>query len=305
MSNLKIYVNGEILPEEEAKISVYDRSFIYGDGIFEGLAVFDDKILQLDEHLARLFGSASYFRIPLPMERSDMRLAVLRTLEANRGLKVSYMRVILTRGVGPMGIDRINEVANPTFVVIPAVRKFFGPRAEKGIKASISSFRRNPPQCLDPAAKAIGGYANITLAKLESLAAGADEALLLDVNGLVAESCTENVFVVKNGKISTPRLTNILGGITRATIIQLVKNKGSQVEERDLTAFDLFTADEVFLTGSLAGTVPVVEVDGKIVGDGKPGKITTGLREDWIRSFGSPIAPLASLDELSSPHIRA
>lgn len=301
LSSLKIYVDGKILAEEDAKVSVYDRSFIYGDGIFEGLAVFDDKILQLDEHLKRLVASANYFRIQVPMKESEMRDAVLRTLEANKGLKVSYMRIILTRGVGPLGIDRITEVANPTFVIIPAIRKkFLGLGSDNGIKANIASVRRNSPQCLDPAAKSTGGYANITLAKLESIAAGADEAVMLDLNGLVAESCTENIFVVKDDKIWTPRSANILEGITRATIIQLAQRKGYYVEERDITPYDLFNADEVFLTGSLAGTVPVIQIDGKSIGDGKPGIITKGLKEEWIRSFGTPIASLTSFEGLSA-----
>lgn len=282
-SQMYVYINGELVPKEKAAISVLDHGFTYGDGVFEGLRVDNWLIFRFDEHIDRLYRSAHYLRIDIPLSKEEMKEAIAKTIRASK-LRDGYVRPIVTRGQGPLGVEASRKLSKATIVVIPQIRKKYDDqvRFETGVKAIISSVRRTPAQCLDPQVKSCN-YINNILAKFQAWDAGAEIAIMLGVDGYVSEGCTENLFTVREETLSTPFVVSALGGITRKELIKLGRKHQIRVVETHLTPYDLYEADEVFVTGTLMELVPLTEIDGRAIGTGKAGPVTkfleTKLRE--------------------------
>jgi branched-chain amino acid aminotransferase len=285
---LKVYLNGEFVPEEEAKISAFDHGFLYGDGIFEGIRAYDGYVFKLEEHLDRLYDSARAIKLEIPLSREEMKQAILETLRVNN-LRTSYIRPIITRGVGDLGIDPRKCKGRPTVLILVREWKTLYPEElyQRGLRAIVASTRARPPESLSPTIKSLNYLTNI-MAKLEANAAGADEAIMLDVRGNVAEGTADNLFIVKKGVLYTPPITTNLPGITRGVVIGLAKEAGYPVHEEYFGVAQLYTADEVFLTGTAAEIVPIVEIDGRAIGNGKPGPITQDLRQRFKAITGRP-----------------
>lgn len=279
-----VYINGAFMPREEAKISVWDHGLLYGDGVFEAIRVYDWNIFKLKEHIDRLFESAKAIMINIPLTKDELVSKVVEIVKKNN-LRYGYIRIIVTRGVGPMGVDPRN-CKEPTIIIMTERREpIWG---EKPITAITSSIRRIPPECIDPKIKSLN-YLNNILAKIEAINAGADAAIMLNVQGYVSEASTENIFVVKSGVLYTPPLeAGILRGITRETVIEIAKDLNIPVVERNLTIHDLYTADEVFLAGTAAELAPVIKIDGRVINDGKPGPIFRRIYEEFRKRVHDP-----------------
>jgi len=285
---MKIYLNGEFVPEEEAKVSVFDHGFLYGDGVFEGIRAYDGYVFKLEEHLDRLYQSAKAIQLEIPLPRREMKEAILETLRVN-DLRTSYIRPIVTRGVGDLGIDPRKCKGEPTVIIIVREWKSLYPEElyERGLRAIVASTRAKPPESLSPTIKSLNYLTNI-MAKIEANAAGVHEAIMLDIRGNVAEGTADNLFMVKGGVLYTPPVVTNLPGITRGVIIELAGEAGYRVREEYFGPAQLYMADEVFLTGTAAEVVPIVEIDGRTIGDGRPGPITVDLRERFKAITGSP-----------------
>jgi branched-chain amino acid aminotransferase len=282
-----VYIDGELVPKSQAKVSVFDHGFLYGDGVFESILVTNGLAFKLKEHIDRLYDSAKVICLDIPMSKEEMIKTVVEVVRAN-GFKDAYVRLIVTRGVGDLGLDP-RKCQKPTIVVIVDKIKLYGEEAlSRGLTAIISSVRRDRVDATTHEVKSMN-YLNNILAKLEANAAGADEAIMLDDRGFVSEGTADNVFMVKNGVIYTPpRTSGVLPGITRARVMKLAEELGYKVVEKDITPAELLTADEVFLTGTAAGTVPVTKIAGRIIGDGKPGPITKKLTERFKQLLEDP-----------------
>lgn len=288
---LLVYINGELVPKSEAKISVFDHGLLYGDGVFEGIRAYGGKVFRLDEHIDRLYESAHCIWLKIPMAKDEMRQAILQTLRANR-LMDAYIRVVVTRGIGDLGLDPW-KCSNPSVIIITdRIQVFPSEFYESGIEAVIVSTRRNSPQALNPAIKSLN-YLNNIFAKIEAKVAGKQEAIMLTIDGYVAEGSGENIFIVKNGCLHTPPVyMGILRGITRGVIFELACKLGIPAYETVLTPLDLYTADECFLTGTGAEIVPIVAIDDRPIKDGKPGPITRQLMKafrELTMNEGTPI----------------
>ncbi|RLG01730.1 MAG: branched-chain amino acid aminotransferase [Thaumarchaeota archaeon] len=284
MTESLVYIDGDFVPESEAKISVLDHGFLYGDGVFEGIRAYKGVVFKLKEHVERLYDSAKFLKIEIPMSKEELIEAILETVRKN-GLKDCYIRVVVTRGVGDLGLDP-RKCGKPSVIIIA---KPMGPLlGKKAVSLIISSVRRDGVDATNHQAKSLN-YLNSILAKLEAINAGADDAVMLDNRGFVSEATGENIFIVKNGKILTPPPTSgVLLGITRNCIIELAKKLGYEVVERELTPFELITADEVFLTGTAAEIVPVESVNGRKIGTRVPGPITERLIKEFEKLKGDP-----------------
>lgn len=271
-----VFVNGAMRARDAATVSVFDHGFLYGDGVFEGIAVARRAIFKLDPHLERLRDSAAYLAIACP-EQTVLRDAALETARTN-GLEEGYLRIVLTRGAGPVGIRNMEKLGPPTLVMIAQheVRALRAAIYEHGLRAVVAATRRIPPECIDGKAKTCN-YVNNILAFLEARHANADTAIMLDVDGFVAENHAANLFVVSRGVVKTPTLGSILNGITRQTILGLCAEAGIPCLETALTTHDLHCADEVFESGSLAELKPITSIGGRRVGDGSPGPVTRRL----------------------------
>lgn len=274
--SLKVYVNGELVPKEDAKISVYDHGLLYGDGVFEGMRSYGGKVFRLQEHLDRLWKSAKAIWLEIPMSQQAMAQAVRDTLAAN-GIDDGYVRLVVTRGAGTLGLDP-NKTSNPQVIIIADHIVLYPPEYyENGLEIVTVSTIRNHPAALSPRVKSLN-YLNNILAKLEGLQAGCVEALMLNHKGEVAECTGDNIFLVSRGQVFTPPVdAGILEGITRDTVIELAQQAGLTLREVPLTKHDVYIADECFLTGSAAEIVPVVKVDNRVIGEGKPGPVTRDL----------------------------
>lgn len=273
---LKVYIDGELFPQEEAKISVFDHGLLYGDGVFEGIRSYNGNVFKLQEHIDRLYESAKAIALRIPIGKEDMQKVLYQTLRANN-LKDSYIRLVVTRGVGKLGLEH-TKCKKPSIIIITDFIELYPSKLyEVGIDAVTVRTVRNHFEALNPRIKCLN-YMNNILAKIESLNAGASEAIMLNADGYVAECTGENLFVVKDAKLLTPPVNaGILKGITRDTVIDLAKRSGIQVIEELFTRFELYTADECFLTGTAAEIVPVVKIDGRVIGNGKPGGMTQFL----------------------------
>jgi branched-chain amino acid aminotransferase len=273
---LKVYINGTLYDKADAKISVYDHGLLYGDGVFEGIRSYGGKVFRLREHLIRLWNSARVIFLTIPMTVEEMERAVYDTLAAN-GLTDGYIRLVVTRGAGSLGLDP-NRTSDPQVIIITDhITMYPAEFYEKGLEIVTASTIRNHPAALSPRIKSLN-YLNNILAKLEGLQAGCVEALMLNHNGEVAECTGDNLFLVRGGDVLTPPIdAGVLEGITREAVIELARTDGLVVREVPLTRHDVYIADECFLTGTAAEVVPVVKVDKRTIGDGKPGPITREL----------------------------
>jgi branched-chain amino acid aminotransferase len=274
--SLKVYISGQLYDKEDAKISVYDHGLLYGDGVFEGMRIYGGKVFRMQDHLDRLWNSAKAIWLEIPMTPEALAKAVDETVAAN-GLVDGYVRLVVTRGAGTLGLDP-NRTSQPQVIIIAdKITLYPQEYYENGLEIITVSTMRNHPAALSPRIKSLN-YLNNILAKIEGLQAGCEEALMLNHKGEVAECTGDNVFLVKRGQLLTPPIdAGILEGITRAAVIELAAEAGIAVREIPLTRHDVYIADECFLTGSAAEIVPVVKVDSRRIGDGRPGPLTRQL----------------------------
>lgn len=289
--NLKIYIDGTFYEQSEAKISVFDHGLLYGDGVFEGIRFYQDRVFRLDEHIDRLWDSAKAIALEIPLSRTALIDATLETIRQN-DLHDGYIRLLVTRGVGSLGLSP-DSCRRPSIVIIAATIALYPDSLyEKGLTLATCSVRRIPPAALSPRIKSLN-YLNNILAKIEAQQAGAAEGVMLNEQGYVAECTGDNLFVIKNGVISTPPVNaGILAGVTRAVVFELAKKNGIPIEEEDLTRYDILVADECFLTGTAAEVIAAVQMDRRPIGNGQPGPITLKLVEEFrglTRSTGTPI----------------
>ena len=286
-----IYLDGEFLPREEAKISVFDHGLLYGDGVFEGIRCYNGFVFKLDEHLERLYDSAKSLMLQIPIPIDEMKQKVLETLRRNQ-LHEGYIRLVVTRGIGDLGLDP-DKCPNPSVIIIADKITLYPQNFyENGLEIVTVSVRRNYPEAINPRIKSLN-YLNNILAKIEAKQSGAVEALMLNNDGYVVECSGDNIFWIKNEVIVTPPPhIGILEGVTRNSVIAIAEEAGFQVEERVFTRHDLYIADECFLTGTAAEVIPVVKLDQRVIGDGKPGKVTQKLIAAFrhlTNNFGTPI----------------
>src|SRR4051812_29706749 len=274
--SLKVYVSGQLYDKQDAKISVYDHGLLYGDGVFEGLRSYSGRVFRLEDHLDRLWDSAKAIWLEIPITREAMSEAIYSTLEANK-ITDGYIRLIVTRGAGSLGLDP-NRTSDPQVIIITDhislyPREFY----ENGLEIVTASTIRNHPAALSPRIKSLN-YLNNILAKIEGLKAGCVEALMLNSRGEVAECTGDNLFLVRDGMLLTPPIdAGIPEGVTRNAVMELARGSNIDVREIALSRHDVYIADECFLTGTAAEVIPVVRVDSRTIGDGKPGPITRDL----------------------------
>ena len=289
--SLKIWLDGNLVEESEAKISVFDHGLLYGDGVFEGIRFYNGRVFRLPEHVRRLFDSARAIHLTMPWTAEEVTAAVCDTIRAN-GLQDGYVRLVVTRGVGGLGLDP-NRCTSPSMIVISSTISLYPDEYyEDGLKIITCATRRPTPGSLSPQVKSLN-YLNNVMAKIEALQAGAMEAIMLNEQGFVAECTGDNIFIVRDGVIHTPPVSDgALDGITRAVILELADQLGFPLRERTLTRYDLYTADECFLTGTAAEVIPVVALDQRPIGDGHPGEMSRKLIaafRDLAGSTGTPI----------------
>ncbi len=290
MSELLIYYNGEFVPKSQATTSIYDHGFLYGDGVFEGIRAYNGRVFKLREHVDRLYDSAKAIALNIPMTKEEMEEAILETLRKNK-LKDAYIRPIVSRGVGDLGLDPRKCPKPNVYIISQEWGAMYGDLYEVGLTGVTVAVRRNSADALSPNIKSLN-YLNNILAKIEANEKGGDEAIFFDGNGYLSEGSGDNIFIIKNGKVYTPPTINNLKGITRATAIELLKDMDIEVSVENLGLFDLYTADEIFVTGTAAEAAPLVKVDGRDIGDGKPGPITKKMIaafEDITQNSGTPI----------------
>ncbi|MBV8586972.1 MAG: branched-chain-amino-acid transaminase [Verrucomicrobia bacterium] len=289
--NLKIYIDGNFYDQSEAKISVFDHGLLYGDGIFEGIRFYNDRVFRLDEHIERLWGSARGIALDIPLSPAEMVAATLETVRQN-DLHDGYIRLLVTRGVGSLGLSP-NSCRRPSVIIIAATIALYPEDCyRKGLTMVTCATRRTSPAALSPRIKSLN-YLNNILAKIEAEDAGAAEGVMLNEQGYVAECTGDNLFVVKRGHIWTPPANaGSLEGVTRQVVFELATQNQTPIGERDLTRYDIFTADECFLTGTAAEVIPAVQLDRRPVGTGQPGPLTLRLVEQFrhlTRTTGTPI----------------
>ncbi|WP_216828847.1 branched-chain-amino-acid transaminase [Alkalihalobacterium elongatum] len=276
MAQQWIYLNGEFVEKHNAKISVYDHGFLYGDGVFEGIRVYDGNIFQLKEHLERLYNSAKSIMLKIPHTLEELTEIIVETIKVNQ-LEDAYIRLVVSRGVGNLGLDPASCPKPNVIVIAEQLTLFPKELYENGLEIVTVPTRRNRPDVLSPKVKSLN-YLNNILVKIEASLAGVSEALMLNNEGYVAEGSADNVFIVKGNKILTPPgYVGALEGITRNAIIDIASDLGYDVREEPFTRHDVYVADEVFLTGTAAEVIAVVKVDGRVIGEGKPGKETNKL----------------------------
>lgn len=296
-------MNGQFVPKSQAAVSVFDHGFLYGDGIFEGIRSYDGNVFCLKEHIQRLYESAKSILLTIPMTQEEMEHAVLQTLVKN-GLSSAYIRLIVSRGAGDLGLDPQN-CSNPNVIIIAEALKLFPQEFyENGLTVVTVPTRRNLPDALNPKIKSLN-YLNNILVRMEATRAGVMEALMLNHEGYVCEGSGDNVFIVKNGRLLTPpTYLGALEGITRNIVIELCEKLGLPCKEEPFTRHDVYIADEVFLTGTAAEIIPVVDVDSRVIGEGKPGPITKRIMEEFrklrtMRGTKIPESGAQALHQLS------
>ncbi len=279
---LKVWLNGALLDREDAKISVVDHGVLYGDGVFEGIRSYGGKVFRLQAHVRRLYDSALGIRLTIPISREEMAKAITDTLEAN-SLRDSYIRVVVTRGEGTLGLDP-NRCPEPNvFIITDKISLYPDELYENGLDIITAATMRNHPNAVNPRVKSLN-YLNNILAKIEAIDAGTLEAVMLNHLGYVAECTGDNLFIVRDGAVFTPPIAaGILEGITRNEIIGIAREQGLEVREENITRQDLYVADECFLTGTAAEVVPVVRIDKRPIGTGRPGPVTKQLAEAFRR----------------------
>lgn len=271
--SLKIYLDGKLVDKSEAVVSVFDHGLLYGDGVFEGIRSYNGLVFKLSEHLDRLYESAHTLRLEVPLEKAALQKAVIQTLQAN-GLIDAYIRLVVTRGVGDLGLDPRKCAKATLFIITDKIKLYPKEYYERGLALATVATVRNHPEALNPQLKTLN-YLNNILAKIEATNAGVDEAILLNTQGYVTECTGENIFYVKGKTVCTPpAYVGILKGITRLSVMEIAEKLGYQVIEEPFTRHELYTAEEVFLTGTAAEIVPIAKIDNRTIGAGKPGPVT-------------------------------
>lgn len=289
---MKIWLDGHLVDEAEAKISVFDHGLLYGDGVFEGIRIYNGRIFRLEEHIRRLFDSARAILLELPWSQEDVCRFTCETSAAN-GLSDGYIRLVVTRGPGELGLSPYLCPHPSMFIIASSIKLYPEEHYESGLAVITCATRRPTPAALMPQVKSLN-YLNNIMAKVEAIQANALEAVMLNEQGYVAECTGDNLFILKNGELSTPLISDgALDGITRGVIFELAAELGIPVRERSLTRYDVFTADECFLTGTAAEVIPVISLDRRKIGDGKPGSQTRRFIEAFRRlvtTTGTPFA---------------
>ena len=288
---MKVFIDGKLCNERDAKISVFDHGLLYGDGIFEGIRAYNGRVFKLKEHIDRLFSSAKAILLEIPISHAAMMKATVETIHANK-LRDCYVRLIVTRGIGTLGLNP-RSCKKPSVIIIAGkIQVYPAEMYAVGMDIVTVPTVRNLHSALNPAIKSLN-YLNNILAKIEANNAGVEEAVMLNSEGFVAECTADNLFIIKDGKVFTPPLSaGALYGITRQTVMELAEQSGISVSEPNLTRYDLFNADECFLTGTGAEIMPVVKIDGRVIGTGKPGPLTRKLVTEYhalTKVTGQPI----------------
>jgi branched-chain amino acid aminotransferase len=291
-----VYVDGHFVNEEEAKVSVFDHGFLYGDGVFEGIKAYNGRIFALDEHVDRFYESAQSIQLELPLSRGEMKKAIIETVRRNN-LRDAYIRPVASRGKGSLGLDpRSCKKATVVVIVDAEVRH---PEdtggtslSQKGIKVITTTFRRNGPDVLSPRVKSTN-YLNNILAKLQANAVGVQDAIFLNEQGFVCELTGDNLFIVKNSRVLTPPLWfGVLDGVTRRVILRIAREMGLEASEEPLTLHDLYTSDECFCTATRIEVAPIVWVDGRQIGNGTPGSVTANITKKFLELAGREGTPI-------------
>jgi branched-chain amino acid aminotransferase len=279
---LKIWLDDKLVDEADAKITVFDHGLLYGDGVFEGIRVYSSRIFELEAHIRRLYESAKAIRLEIPMGKDELIGVVGKTVEANNVID-GYIRLVVTRGTGTLGLNPFVCESARLFIIADNIQLYPEELYEKGMKVISATTVRNHPLAIPPQVKSLN-YLNNILAKIEALDVNVPEAVMYNHEGYVAEATGDNVFIVKDGVIYTPPVeAGALGGITRGVVIRLAREVKLEVVEKNLTRFDLYVCDEFFLTGTAAEVIGVVEIDGRIIGDGRPGPYTRLLRKNFFK----------------------
>jgi branched-chain amino acid aminotransferase len=288
---MQIWLDGALVPRDAAKVSVFDHGLLYGDGVFEGIRVYDRRIFRLEAHLERLYDSARALALAIPLAPAELAEAVRTTVRANRQ-ENGYIRLVVTRGVGDLGLDPRTCPRPSVFIIVTDIRLYPAELYQQGLRVVTSATRQVSHEAVDPRVKSLNYLKNV-LAKIDAARAGAQEAIMLNAEGFVAECTGDNLYLVRNGTVSTPAPQDgALEGITRAALLGLAGEAGLGVREARLTRFDVYTADECFLSGTGAEVIAVTEVDGRRIGDGSPGPITRRLQQAFhalARREGEPL----------------
>jgi len=288
---MKIFVDGKYYDERAAKVSVFDHGLLYGDGIFEGIRIYNGRVFKLKEHIDRLFHSAKGILLEIPMSRAELVKVTVETCRKNK-LRDGYIRLLVTRGVGNLGLNPRTCKKPSVIIIADKIQVYPQELYARGMDIVTVPTVRNLHSALNPAVKSLN-YLNNIMAKIEANNAGVEEAVMLNAEGFVSECTADNLFIIRNGELFTPPLSaGALYGITRRTVIELAQAAGWKVSEPNLTRYDLFIADECFLTGTGAEIMPVVKIDGRVIGTGKPGKVTRTLVEKYhalTNATGEPI----------------
>ncbi|MCZ6872691.1 MAG: branched-chain-amino-acid transaminase [bacterium] len=276
----QVYVNGRFVPAEEAKVSVFDHGFLYGDGVFEGIRVYGGNIFRLQQHVQRLYDSAQCILLRIPMTQAEMTAVIVDAVK-RRGVPDQYLRVVVSRGVGDLGLDP-QRCLQPSVIIIAETIALYPEQVYvQGLALVTVATRRMPSSGLDPRIKSLN-YLNNIMAKIEAQQAGAMEGVMLNAEGYVAECTADNIFMVRQGQVLTPSVAcGALAGVTRDTVLEIVQEQGLITQEAFLTRYDLYTADECFITGTGAEIVPVVQIDGRHIGGGEPGPVTAIIRQQF------------------------
>ncbi len=279
---LKIWLDDKLVDKADAKISVFDHGLLYGDGVFEGIRIYNGTTFELQAHIKRLYESAKAIRLEIPINQQKLIDAIEKTIEAN-DIVDGYIRLVVTRGVGTLGINPFICENSKLIIIADSIQLYPEELYEKGMKVISATTVRNHPLTLPPQIKSLN-YLNNILAKIEALDKDVPEAIMYNHEGYVAEATGDNVFIVKDSCIFTPPIeAGTLDGITRALVIKLAKGEKIEVTEKNLTRFDLYICDELFLTGTAAEIIGIIEIDGRVIGDGSPGPITKQLRKKFFK----------------------
>ena len=288
---MKIYIDGKFFDEKNAKVSVFDHGLLYGDGVFEGIRAYNGRVFKLAEHIERLFSSAHAILLKIPMSRAALIKAVVLTCRRNN-IRNGYIRLVVTRGAGSLGLNPYTCKRPSVIIIADKIQVYPEADYKRGLNIITVPTARNLHSALNPAIKSLN-YLNNILAKIEAINGGCEEAVMLNALGFVAEGTADNIFLVKDGGLSTPPVSSgALHGITRGVVMDLARNSGMTVIEPYVTRYDLFNADECFLTGTGAEIVPIVKIDGRVIGNGKPGALTKKLVREYhslTKASGEPI----------------
>ena len=288
---LLIYLDGQLVPESQAKVSVFDHGLLYGDGVFEGIRFYNGRVFRLEEHTRRIYDSAKSILLNIPMTPEELIKATVETVRAN-ALRDGYIRTVVTRGTGPMGLSPYKCPKATVFIIAASITLYPDSAYENGLTMATVATRRPRHDILPPAVKSLN-YLNNVMAKVEAIQAGAEEGLMLNDQGLVAECTGDNIFIIRDGIVTTPPLSaGALGGITRQVVFEICEELRIPIREREMTRHEIFIADECFLTGTAAEVIAAVKLDQRIIGDGKPGAITNRIIKRFreiAQSTGTPV----------------